>query len=154
NRRRELGEQVEVKLGVAGGGNLPDLAGQILADAWNLAQRRFVERRQLVGMIACDIDHVAIRANLERVLALDFEEVRNFLEDAGDGGVSQPEGLPSRWESRGVAGRPASEPRRRSIHGPAVHSRTDTPRRRRHTPSPPSRPRSKPGASSRRSPGW
>ena len=47
DRRRKLGEELAVVLGVAGLGDLADPRGQILADAGNLAQARRVERREL-----------------------------------------------------------------------------------------------------------
>src|SRR5262245_22584795 len=154
DRWRKLGEQIAMKLRITGRRNLADLAGEIFPDARNLAQRWFVELGQLVGMIARDIDDVPIGANLERILALDFEEVCNLLEDAGDRGVIQPEGLPSRCESRAVARRPASTRRQSPPGGRAAHNRRDSRRHRRRTPWLRWHPRLRRGASGRRSPAW
>src|SRR5262245_9869612 len=99
-----------MKLRITGRGNFSNLAGQVLADARDLAERRLVERGQLVRVIAGNVRHVAIGANLERVLALDFEEVGDFPEDMGDGGVIQPGDLLSRGENPGPS-RPQQERR-------------------------------------------
>ena len=48
---------------------------------------------EIVGMVRDDVGAVAVRANLERVLVLDFEEVGNLPEDARDRGVIQAAGL-------------------------------------------------------------
>ena len=41
NRWREFAEQIAMKLGIAGRGDLADLAGQVFPDAGDLSQRRF-----------------------------------------------------------------------------------------------------------------
>ena len=84
DRRREFGQQLAMKGGAAGLGDLADSRGQILPDARNLAQARFVERREVMRMIGGDVGAVPIRANLERIVVLDLEEVRNLPENAGD----------------------------------------------------------------------
>ena len=76
-------------LGVAGVGDLADARGEVLADAGNLAQPGRVERRELVRMVGDDVGAVAIRANLERVVVLDFQQVGDLAEDARDGQVIQ-----------------------------------------------------------------
>ncbi len=87
NRRRELLEQIAVKTGFAGLGNLADFRRQILADAGNRAQLLFVEMGERFGRVRDRLGRVPVRANLERVLALDFEQIGDFREDARDGQV-------------------------------------------------------------------
>ena len=124
-----------MKLGVARRGDLADLAGEIFPDARDLSERRFVERGQLVRVVTGDVGDVAVRTDLERVVALDFEQVGDFPEDVGDGGVIQPEDLPSRCESPARGPRLASVQRRSRLGGQAARSRTGSLRRRRRTPS-------------------
>ncbi len=84
NGRRKLGEELAMKGRAAGFGDLADSGGQILPDARNLAQPRFVERRELVRMVRGDVGAVAIRADLEGVVALDLQEIGNLAENARD----------------------------------------------------------------------
>ena len=87
NRRRELLEQILVITRLAGLGNLADLRSQILADAGDGAELLFAEIGKLVGRVRDGLGRVPVRANLERVLALDFEEIGDLREDARDGQV-------------------------------------------------------------------
>ena len=89
-----------MKLGVARGRDFPDLASQVLSNAGDLSERSLVELSQMVRMIAGDVRDVAIGADLERVLALDFEKVGDFREDDRDGRVIQTGDLPSRCETQ------------------------------------------------------
>ena len=76
--------ELAMKGRAAGVGDLADSRRQILPDAWNLAQARFVERGELVRMVRGDVGAVAIRADLERVVALDLQEIGNLPENARD----------------------------------------------------------------------
>ena len=62
-------------------------AAEILADAGDRAQLRFAERGEPLGGVRDGLRGVPVRANLERVLALDFEEIGDLSEDARDGQV-------------------------------------------------------------------
>ena len=94
DRRRKLGDELAMVGGVAGLGDLADPRGEILADAGNLAQPVVVERRELVRMVGDDVGAVAVRANLERVVVLDLQEIGDLPEDARD-----RRGYPSRRPS-------------------------------------------------------
>src|SRR5215203_3910487 len=100
---------------VAGIRDLANLGCEVLADSWDFAQPVDVQRCELVRMICRDVGDVAIRANLERVLALDLEQIGNLLEDARNRPIIQPAGLPSRWRNRARAlprrGAPIGSPR-------------------------------------------
>ena len=85
DRRRKLGDQLAVELGVAGLDDLADPRGQILADAGNLAKPGHVERRQLVRMVGDDVGAVAVGADLERVVVLDLQQIGDLPEDARNG---------------------------------------------------------------------
>ena len=138
--RGKLGQQLAMNGGAARGGDLADSRGQILPDARNLPQRRFVERGEMMGMIGGDVGAVPIRANLERIVVLELQEVRNLLENARHAQVIQAAARSSRSDSREPARRrrPA---RRRWPPGPrVVRSRRDTRRRPRRRPSPRWRP--------------
>ena len=141
NGRRELGQELPMKGRAAGFGDLANSGSQILPDAWNLAQPRFVEQSELVRMVHGDVGAVAIRANLERVVALDLQEIGNLPEDARDRQVIQAGGRPSRCDSRARALR-RRRGRRRWRAGPtADRSRRGSRRRRRRIPWRRSRPR-------------
>ena len=95
---------------VAGVGDLANAGGEVLADARQLAQRRRVHPGDRLGGVAHDVGAVAVRADLERVLALDLEEVG----DLGRGSratavLSQTEaiGLDAEVEQPRAAGRAA-----------------------------------------------
>ena len=81
NRRRELGNELAVKRGIAGLGDFTNPGGEILADAGDFAKAVLVEEYQVVRVIGGDVGGVAIRANLERVVVLDLEQIRNLPED-------------------------------------------------------------------------
>ena len=136
NRWREFAQQIAMKLGVACRRDLADLAGEVFPDTRDLSERRFIERGQVVRVIAGDVGDVAVRPDLEGVVALDFEEVGDFPEDVGDGGVIQPEDLLSRYESPARGPRPVSTQRQWRLVGQAARSKTGSRRRRRRTPSP------------------
>ena len=116
--RRKLGQQLAMKGRAAGVGDLADSRGQILPDAWNLAQPGFVERGELMRMVRGDVGAVAIRANLERVVALDLQEIRNLPENARDRQVIQAGARPSRCDSRARRAPP-------SARAPAMAGRAD-----------------------------
>ncbi len=58
-----------------------------------------------VRMVGDDVGAVAVRADLERVVVLDLEEIGDLPQDARDRRVIQPAGLPSRCGSRARARR-------------------------------------------------
>ena len=68
----------------AGRRDLADTRREVLADPGPRAQLRFVARRGLLGLMRDDVGAVTIRANLERVLALELEQIADFAEHAGD----------------------------------------------------------------------
>ena len=113
--RRKLGDELAVVLRVAGLGDLADARREVLADAGNLAQPGGVERRERVRMIGDDVGAVAIRADLERVVVLDLEQIGDLPEDARDAEVIQAAGLRSRCGSRAPARRRAPAPRRSPV---------------------------------------
>ena len=84
DRGRKLGEQFLVKWRVARIRDLPDACGQVLADAGNLAQLGCVQRAQIVRMVGHDVGAIAVCANLERVLALDLEQIGDLAENSRD----------------------------------------------------------------------
>src|ERR1700752_4972288 len=86
-----------------GVGDFADLRREILADAGNLLETLGVERRHRVRMIRDDVAGVAIRADLERVFALNLEQIGDLPENPRDGCVIQAGGLLSRCGSRGAA---------------------------------------------------
>ena len=87
NRRGELLEQVAMIASLAGFGDLADLRGELLADAGNGAELVFGAVRETLGCVCDCVGRIPVRADLERVLALDLEEVGNLREDARDGEV-------------------------------------------------------------------
>ncbi len=103
NRRRKLGHQLAVELGVAGLDDFTDPRGQILPDAGNLSKTRHVERRHLVRMVGDDVGAVAVCADLERVVVLDLQQIGDLPEDVRNGRVIQASGLPSRCGTRAAA---------------------------------------------------
>src|SRR5437588_729310 len=120
--------------------DLADPGGEVLSDARNFSQRRLLERREFVRVIAGDLRDVAIGPDFERVIAPDFEEVGDLPKDLGDRGVIQSANLGFRRESRAVARRPVAGPQR-SIDVPlVVRNRTGSLRLLRRKPSPPSPP--------------
>ncbi len=137
---RELREQLAVKVGVASLADVADPRGEVLADAGNLPQFRFVERGEIVRMIGSDVRAVAVCADLEGVVAFDLQEVRNLAKDSRDAGVIQRANLRIRCGSRGAARRPLRERARSRRELTAGRNRTDTRRRPRRRPSRPSLP--------------
>src|SRR5713226_4661351 len=109
--RREFGEQLAMVFRVARLADLTDPRGEVFADARDLPQARFVETPELVRVVGRDVGAVPIRANLERVLVLDLEEVGNLPENPRDRLITQGGGLRSRSDSRaGVRHRPRARP--------------------------------------------
>src|SRR4051812_7041415 len=90
--RRKLGDELAMKRGIAGLGNLSNARGEILPDPWNLAKPGLVEPGEIVRMIRDDVAAIAVRANLERVVVLDLEEIGNLQQDARNRGVIQSAG--------------------------------------------------------------
>ena len=86
-RRRKLREQLLVNGAGAGGCDLANARRQVLADPRPRAQLRFIARGRRFRLMRDDVGAVAIRANLERVLALELEQIADFAEHAGDGDV-------------------------------------------------------------------
>src|SRR5689334_8400625 len=80
-----------------------DARGEILADAGNFAKLVWREGGKLVRMVAGNIGAVSVRADLERVLVLDLEEVSDLPEHARDPFVIQTAGLLFRNENRADA---------------------------------------------------
>ncbi len=113
NRRWKLRQQLLVELRVSRVDDLTDARRQILADAGNLPQRGCVERREVVGVVRDDVGAVAVRANLERILALDLEQVGDLAENPRDRDVIQREAPRARSGNRAPA-RPRRSARRQS----------------------------------------
>src|SRR5882724_5406492 len=133
DRRREFRDELAMKGGVARRRDLANAQGEILPDAGNLAEARFVQLRELVWVIRRNVGAVAVRANLERVVVLDFQEVGDFPENAGDRGVIQAGGPRFRSDTRAGARRQRRAPTPSPVWTPARRSRTDSrprPRRR------------------------
>ena len=132
--RGELGDEIAMHRGVARLGNLADARGEILADAGNLPQAGLVEPSQIVRVVARDVGAVAVGADLERILALDLEQVGDLPENARDRGVIQTAALRFRFDSRAASRRPTPAPTQSRRARPAGRSRTGSRRRRRRTP--------------------
>src|SRR5207253_7663858 len=87
---RQLRRQLFPKRQLAGRDDIADLLGQIFADAGDLGQvfgRRAHQLGDRLRKIAYGAGRVAVGAHPERVRALDLEEIRHFVEQAGDVGV-------------------------------------------------------------------
>ena len=140
NRGRELGDELAVKGGVAGFGNLTNPRGEILADARNLAQAIRVEECELVRMIGSDVGAIAVGANLEGILVFDLEEIGNFAKYPCNREIIQRGDLRSRSRSRAIVRRrrPVTQQSRRARR--AGRNRTNSRRRPHRTPSQLSRP--------------
>src|SRR5204862_2611290 len=134
NGRRKLGDELAMVGRVTGFGDFADARGEILADSRNFPQLGRLERCQLMRVIRGDVGAVAVRANLERIVVLDLEQVGDLPQDPRDREVIQAADLPSRRGSR--AGAPRRQPaRRQSPNAPgAGRSRKDTRRRPLRTP--------------------
>jgi hypothetical protein len=133
NRRRKLRHQASVIFRSAGFGDFADPRRQVLADAGDFAQPGRIERRELVRMVGDDVGGVAVRADLERILVLDLEEIGDLLEHARDGVVIQRAAPRSRCDSRADVRRRRPVPRRSRASLRADHSRRGSrrpPRRR------------------------
>ncbi len=85
--RRELLKQFLVIRNGAGIDKFADLGGEILADPRQREPFGRGRARRSIGMMRDVLRGVAIRANLERVLVLDFEEIANLGEDPRDGEI-------------------------------------------------------------------
>jgi len=70
-----------------GVGQFADFRGEILADAGKLVQAVGRQVGHALGAVSHRVGRRAIGADAEGVLALDLEQVRDLLEDPGDGGV-------------------------------------------------------------------
>src|SRR5216684_520453 len=79
--RRELRGELAMVRRVAGVGDLMNSRREIFADARNLTKPRLVQGRELMGMVGSDIGAVSICADLERVVALDLEEIGDLPKD-------------------------------------------------------------------------
>ena len=104
-------EQLLVVGNRAGLDELADLRGEVLADAGNArGAAAGVRSASRSASVSDGFRGVAVRANLERVLALDLEQVADLGQDAGDGEVvhgrprrqavdaaSRLAGHPARW---------------------------------------------------------
>ena len=86
-RRRKLLEQILVIAGFAGFCNLTDFGRELFADARDCAQLLVGQVRELVGGVCDRLRRIPIRANLEWVLALDFEQIGDLGKDTRDGQV-------------------------------------------------------------------
>ncbi len=84
DRRRKLFEKFPVISRFASVGNLADLRGQVLADAGNRAKLAVGAGGELVGGVGDGFSGVAVRAYLERVFVLDFEEIGDLIKNARD----------------------------------------------------------------------
>ncbi len=150
NRRRKLLEQIAVIARLAGFGDLADLRREVLADAGNRAQLLFGQVRECLGGVRDRFGRVPVRANLERVLALDLEQVGDLRKDSRDGQVfhvslQDAKRTTSSWTEREArrsrCGTRAGAPRRRPApaapqgHPPDRPRRTGNRRRRRRIPS-------------------
>ena len=93
-RGGELGQQLLVVLHPARLDQLADLGRDLLADAGQLPQGGGVEPLDPVGRVRDGIGRVAVRADLERVLGLDLEQVGNLAEHPRDRQVIQREAPP------------------------------------------------------------
>ena len=71
----------------AGVDELADLRGEVLADAGDREPLRRGQVGEALGGVGDGLGGVAVRADLERVLALDLEKIADLGEDAGDGEV-------------------------------------------------------------------
>ncbi len=83
----DLLEQLAVEVEVAGRGELADLAGQVFADASELAELHRVAHDDLRRRLGQRLDRSRrspVRTDAERVLAEDLEQVRDFIEHACD----------------------------------------------------------------------
>src|SRR6187431_1707663 len=126
NRRREFGDELAMVFSVAGLRNLADPGGEVLANTGNLSEAGGIERGQVVGVVRRDLGAIAIRADLEGVVALDLEEVGDFPENPCNCEVIQPEGLPFRCDSRAPAPRRWQALPQSLRGGPEDRSRTDS----------------------------
>ena len=64
--------------------DLEDLRGEVLADARDRAELGVGHGRERLGGVGDDLRGVAVCADLERVLRLDFEQVGDLAEQACD----------------------------------------------------------------------
>ncbi len=73
----------------AGGGEVADVGGHALADAWDREQRLGIARpaRQAGGLLFHGFSSAPVGANTERIGGIDFEQRRGFIEQAGERNV-------------------------------------------------------------------
>ena len=86
-RLGEFLQQLLADLASASGGYVANAGRQVLANARPRAQPGFVESRRRFGRMCDDVGAIAVRANLERVLALQLEQVGDIEQHARDGAV-------------------------------------------------------------------
>ncbi len=89
DRRRQFAPQAVEQAAVAGVDDFADLGGEVVADAGQPRQvlALFQQRARLLRQFAQRARGIAVGADAERIGALDFEPVGDFLEDGGDVGV-------------------------------------------------------------------
>ena len=88
DRRRELLEQLVAIGGRAGGGDVADARGEVLADAGDRQRSGRRSGRRAAGRVGDDLRGGAVGPDPERVLALQLEQVGDLVEQAGDVGFS------------------------------------------------------------------
>ena len=81
-RGGEFRQQVTAHRAIAGARDLANASGEVLADAVPAAQRGFIEIGHGFGGMRHDVGGVAIRANLERILALQLEQIGDLEQRA------------------------------------------------------------------------
>ena len=91
-RLRKFGQQLLADGAVAGERDFANAAGEVLADPVPRAQAGLVQARHLLGGVADDVGGVAIGADLERVVALQLEQVRDLRQRARHGAVVERRG--------------------------------------------------------------
>ncbi len=87
DRRRKVGEQLVAKRRVAGVGDFADAGGQVATDSRQGAESGLVEGRHRRRLGRDGLGGVAVRANLEWVVASNLEQVSDLEEQAGDSSV-------------------------------------------------------------------
>src|SRR5687767_12899515 len=87
NRRRKQLEQLLVITRLACFRDLANLRRKVFADAGNSAQLLFGEVCELVGGVRDRLRRVSVRANLERIVTFDFEQIGDLGEDARNGQI-------------------------------------------------------------------
>ena len=85
--RGKVGEQLVTERRVAGVDDFADAGGQVATDSGQGAESRLVEGGHGRRLGSDGFGGVAVRANLERVVASNLEQVPDLEEQAGDSGV-------------------------------------------------------------------